>query len=295
MHRVADTSERNDDMNNFRWNLQMFADGEAGEAANTEMGETTNNEPGVADQVSEADALANMESEFNELIKGKYKDIYGKKVQSVIDKRFKQTKQLEETVKANSEINAKLGAKYGIDPADITALAQAVGEDDSYLEEAAYNNNMTVEQYKVFLEGEEAKRQLEQQRNEQRREQVTQFFNTEAEAVKTKYNDPSFDFWELYETNSEFQAMINSGVPTDTAYRVMNMDRLTAESSRASADRVSKAITNDIIANGKRPIESGLSPNQAPANSSVNIHGLTDSQMDDLIEQARRGQIITFR
>lgn len=295
MHRVADTSERNDDMNNFRWNLQIFADGEAGEAANAEMGETTNNEPGVANQVSEADALANMESEFNELIKGKYKDIYGKKVQSVIDKRFKQTKQLEETVKANSEINAKLGAKYGIDPADITALAQAVGEDDSYLEEAAYNNNMTVEQYKVFMEGEEAKRQLEQQRNEQRREQVTQFFNTEAEAVKTKYNDPSFDFWELYETNSEFQAMINSGVPTDTAYRVMNMDRLTAESSRASADRVSKAITNDIIANGKRPIESGLSPNQAPANSSVNIHGLTDSQMDDLVEQARRGQIITFR
>lgn len=271
------------------WSLQLFADGEAAGAEQTAKGETT--AAGDADQQDNAQA----ENEFNELIKGKYKDIYSKNVQSIIDKRFKQTKALEEQVKANTEINARLGAKYGIDAGDTAALAQAISEDDSWLEDAAYEQGLTVDQYKILLEGEQAKAELENLKRQERREQLTEYFNTQAEAVKTKYNDPGFDFWTLYNSNRQFAGMINAGVDVDTAYRVVNIENISAKVADAAAARAKRAVTNDIMANGRRPVEGGVKPNQAPVSSQINIRGLTDQQIDDYIEQAKRGKVITFR
>ena len=280
-------------MNNFiRWSLQLFADGEASESGNAEMGDN-NYTSGDADLNNESSA--DYEAEFNELIKGKYKDIYSKNVQNIIDKRFKQTKGLEEQVKANAEINAKLSAKYGIDASDTAALAQAVADDDSYIEEAAYNNNMTVDQYKVYLEGERAKAELDEMKRAERKEQLTVYFNTQAEAVKTKYNDAEFDFWDEYNGNRQFASMINSGVDVETAYKVLNMDRINSTIADNAAKQAMRAVTNDIIANGRRPTEGGMKPNQAPVSAQMNIRGLTDEQMENYIEQARKGKLITFR
>lgn len=270
--------------------LQLFADGEAGECVETTTGE-------VAEEVTEgvADQQEDLESEFEEAIKGKYKDLFAKRTQGIIDKRFKETKSLEAQVKANAEINAKLGAKYGIDASDVAALAQAVNDDDSYIEEAAYENNMTVEQYKTYLEGEKAKQELEEMKRQERREQLTTFFNTQAESVKTKYDDNDFDFWDEYNNNRQFQSMINSGVDVETAYKVMNMEKITASVAESATKKAKQAIANDIRANGVRPTEGGMKSNQAPINSSLNIRGLTDKQMDDYIEQARHGKVITFK
>lgn len=270
--------------------LQLFADGEAGEGVEATTGE-------VAEEVTEgvADQQEDLEAEFEEAIKGKYKDLFAKRTQGIIDKRFKETKSLEAQVKANAEINAKLGAKYGIDASDVAALAQAVNDDDSYIEEAAYENNMTVDQYKTYLEGEKAKQELEEMKRQERREQLTTFFNTQTESVKTKYNDNDFDFWDEYNNNRQFQSMINSGVDVETAYKVMNMEKITASVAENATKKAKQAIANDIRANGVRPTEGGMKSNQAPINSSLNIRGLTDKQMDDYIEQARHGKVITFK
>lgn len=275
-------------MKKLIWSLQLFADGEAAEAAQTATGDEQN--AGDAGQQE-----ANVENEFNELIKGKYKDIYSKNVQSIIDKRFKQTKELEKQVKANASINAMLSAKYGIDANDTDALAQAISADDSWLEEAAYEQGMTVDQYKLVLEGEQAKQELAELKRQERREQLTEYFTTQAEAVKTKYNDPDFDFWSMYNGNRQFQAMINSGVDVETAYKVTYIDNISAKVANAAAAQAKRAVTNDIIANGRRPVEGGMKANQAPVSSRINIKGLTDQQIEDYIEQARKGKHITFR
>lgn len=292
MLEITDTSERTMQQmkNELFKSLQLFADGEAGEGVEATTGE-------VAEEATEgvADQQENLEAEFEEAIKGKYKDLFAKRTQGIIDKRFKETKNLEAQVKANAEINAKLGAKYGIDASDVAALAQAVNDDDSYIEEAAYENNMTVDQYKIYLEGEKAKQELEEMKRQERREQLTTFFNTQTESVKTKYNDNDFDFWDEYNNNRQFQSMINSGVDVETAYKVMNMERITASVAENATKKAKQAIANDIRANGVRPTEGGMKSNQAPINSSLNIRGLTDKQMDDYIEQARHGKVITFK
>lgn len=280
-------------LNEFLRTLQLFADGETGEAAEATTGETAETAEGAADPQESPEI--DLEAEFEEAIKGKYKDLFAKRTQGIIDKRFKETKNLEAQVKSNAEINALLGAKYGIDPSDVAALAQAVNDDDSYIEEAAYENNMTVEQYRTYLEGEKAKQELEEMKRQERREQLTTFFNTQAENVKTKFNDNDFDFWDEYNNNRQFQTMINSGVDVETAYKVLNMEKITATVAEDATKKAKQAIANDIRANGVRPTEGGIKSNQAPINSSLNIRGLTDKQMEDYIEQARHGKVITFR
>lgn len=280
-------------LNEFLRTLQLFADGETGEVAEATTGETAETAEGAADPQESPEI--DLEAEFEEAIKGKYKDLFAKRTQGIIDKRFKETKNLEAQVKSNAEINALLGAKYGIDPSDIAALAQAVNDDDSYIEEAAYENNMTVEQYRTYLEGEKAKQELEEMKRQERREQLTTFFNTQAENVKTKFNDNDFDFWDEYNNNRQFQTMINSGVDVETAYKVLNMEKITATVAEDATKKAKQAIANDIRANGVRPTEGGIKSNQAPINSSLNIRGLTDKQMEDYIEQARHGKVITFR
>ena len=73
----------------YTLDLQLFA-GEGAEGVNGETGA----EDAVAGQNSAVEVSA--DDEFAELINGKFKEQFTKKTQAIIDKRFKQTKELED-------------------------------------------------------------------------------------------------------------------------------------------------------------------------------------------------------
>lgn len=288
------------------WSLQLFAeesaqgaesgDTSAAEAAvqQTDTQETPAAESGVATKTPD--------EEFEDLINGQYKEQFQKRTQGIINKRFGQMKNLEAQVEKNKAINEAIAAKYQLDPTDIDALSKAVSEDNSLIEEAAYAENLTVEQYKEKLAGQRAQRELAEYKQreqaaaqEEQRRALAQAIDSEAAGIREKYSDESFDFWNEYNQNPQFKSMIDARVPMETAYRVINQDRIIASAQKAVVSQTQKAVADNIRANGMRPVEGGVKA-QPPVSAKVDVNSVKSPEdIQKYYEMARRGQDVTFR
>ena len=71
-----------------------------------------------------ADAQVDLDAEFDELVKNKFKDVFTKRTQKMINQRFRETKGLQKTVEEQSPIMAILKERYGSD--DSAALLKAL-------------------------------------------------------------------------------------------------------------------------------------------------------------------------
>ena len=90
-------------------NLQLFA----GEGSDGQGNDVTGVENTAdAEQVEKNDV--NADDEFSLLINGKFKEQFTKKTQAIIDKRFKETKNLEAYKNNVSPVVAGLMEKYGL-------------------------------------------------------------------------------------------------------------------------------------------------------------------------------------
>ena len=103
----------------YTLNLQLFA----GEAADGGVEQT-----GVEDAVAGQTGAENCEDEFSELINGKFKEQFTKKTQAIIDKRFKETKELESFKDRVSPFIDKAMSKYGLNPGEEEKLVDYLEE-----------------------------------------------------------------------------------------------------------------------------------------------------------------------
>jgi hypothetical protein len=71
---------------------------------------------------------------FEELIKGEYKDDFGKHVSSIVQDRLKNSKQAEETLGKLTPALEALFKKNGIADGDIDGLVKKITDDDSLYE-----------------------------------------------------------------------------------------------------------------------------------------------------------------
>lgn len=109
--------------------LQLFADGAgagaaaAGAAMGAETGSTgqpatgNNNAEGAAGSTTGAESTAEQSQveTFDDLIKGRYKQDFDAKVQSIINKRFKGAREAEASMNKLSQGISALGTYYGLD------------------------------------------------------------------------------------------------------------------------------------------------------------------------------------
>ena len=93
----------------YTLNLQLFA----GEGAEGGVEQT-----GVENAVAGQTGAENSEDEFSQLINGKFKEQFTKKTQAIIDKRFKETKELESFKDRVSPIIGRFMEKYGLNPGE---------------------------------------------------------------------------------------------------------------------------------------------------------------------------------
>ena len=285
--------------------LQIFAEG--GEGGNT-GGETgsvavTNNSKGVlsnvrygkqADAVGETDtqpsetAPRDMSAEFDDLIKGEYKDAFTKKTQGIIDQRFKETKILEEYRNDVTPIIDALYTKYGV--SDIAGLRDAIENDDSYWEQRAEAKGLTVDQFKTVskLEAENAKfRRMQDQRVRERQAQEQyQKWIAEGEEVKKAY--PQFDL-ATESQNPRFVDLLVKGINVQTAFEVIHMNDIKMMSAQARQ----KAVVNSVRANGLRPSENGVA-RQAGVQIKSDVHKLTKEDRREIARRRARGEHIEF-
>ncbi len=286
-------------------NLQLFADGAAGGDAGTPAGNTEGNRPGEnltgGEEVAKAasgdssDAGNNKNTDKDrqaayDAFIAENKDLHQAHIQNIFNKRFKDDKQKDETISAQNEILGIIGQKYGIKDGDINALRKAVEEDNSYFEEAAEREGLTVDQYREVsrLRAEaERSRIAEEQRQAQTevQKQMDEWFRQSAELKETY---PEFDFRGEMQ-NISFRRLLQAGIPVKTAYETIHMSDIVS-AARAETE---KSVIENIRERQLRPKENGLRSSGGFV-LDKDVSKLTKKERAELRERARRGETITL-
>jgi len=227
-------------------------------------------------------------------VNGEYKDIYTEETQRIIDRRFRETRNLEQQVGQYQPVIDMLMQRYQIGDGDMGKLSQAIENDDAYWSEAAEEAGMSVEQYKQFQklqrENEALLRQQRQRQNDQRAQQQLQQWYGEAEQVKGLY--PSFDL-NAEVKNPQFLSMLRAGVPVQHAYEVVHMDQIKAGVAAMQAKATEKQVVDGIRAKGARPQENGTT-SQGAFIVKDDVSKLSKRDRAEIIRRAARGEHIEF-
>lgn len=229
---------------------------------------------------------------FEDMIKGEYKAEFDARVKQILDRRFKAQDDLEKFKADSQEILDIMYAKYGVK--DLKSLQKAVQDDDSYFEEAAEAENLTVEQYKYKLKLEKENAQLKQA--EQEAERVRQARNmyaqwqTQSESLKTRY--PNFSL-EKEAQNPQFVRLLQNGIDVKTAFETIHHDEILSGAMLQTANAVRKNVTDSIKARGLRPSENGINA-QAGVIVKNDVSKLTPKDRAEIARRARMGETIKF-
>lgn len=253
---------------------------------------------GVQTKITDGDGnttqTVDLDAEFEELIKGKYKDQYNKRTQDTIQKRLKGTKETVDRYNELAPTLDMLARKYGVDATDIKALNHAIEEDDSYYEEEALEKGITVEQLKSIrkMERENAdlKRQMQEERTRENADRLYRSWMNQADQIKGVY--PTFNL-EAEMQNPRFTDLLRNGIDLRTAYEVLHKDEIIPAAMQFTAQNVQQKLTNKIIANGARPTENGIS-SQSSVVVKSDVSQLSKADRQEIARRVARGEKIRF-
>jgi hypothetical protein len=237
-----------------------------------------------------SNTLEEKRAKFRELVQGEFKDVYTQETQTIIDRRFRQTKGLQEQLAAQQPLLEMLAQRYNVPASDVARLQQALENDRSYLSRAAEQAGMSVEAYqevqKFRQENQRQQRALLRQQKLQQAQRQYQHWMQETQALKQRY--PGFDLRSEL-SNPHFLGMLRAKVPMEKAYQVAHLDEIKHQAAAARE----KAVTDNIRATGRRPGE-----NIASQNSGVtykpDVSKLTPEDRRNIVAQVRAGKEIRF-
>ena len=285
-------------------NLQLFAEGASGGEAGATgaVAQAANGMPATSDSqgvtVQDATAQQNardLNAEFDSLVKGEYKEVFDKRMQSAIQSRLKSTKDTVAKYEAAKPLLGMIGDLYGVDSANIEGLIAAVENDNRLYDDEALERGIPVEQLKVMKrlerQNESLRRAAAQAEEQKRIENNLNQWMQEAEMAKQMF--PQLDL-QAELKNPRFIQLCESGVGVQNAYFALHMNELLPQAMQFSANAAQKATVNSVMANGQRPNENGLNSTAAAA-SAKDISKLTDEEMADLIRRANAGESIDLR
>lgn len=234
--------------------------------------------------------------EFEDLIKGVYKDEYSNRVKKTVEERLKNSKQMEATLKAQEGIMARLAEKYGADAADTDALMKAIDDDEGFWEQKAMERGLSVEQFKHVMKIERENEQLKRAEQEAAREQNSKRIYSEwlnqAEEMKQKYGLENFSLDEETQ-NPDFVRLLAGGSTVETAFKACHFDELMDGTMNFVARQTEKKVVDKIAARNQRPQENGVSP-QSSVVYKTDVSKFDDNDIEELKKRARRGEKITL-
>lgn len=283
--------------NMYRWlGLQLFAEGDGGTAAGTTgaaAGQNQQAEQNAPDAgAQQAEPARDLGKEFDALIKGEFKDVYAKRVQDTVTRRLKGPSADAEKFRAMQPVMQMLSQRYGVDAADIKALSAAIEEDNAFYQEEAERLGISVDQVKAIRkterENQQLKDQLAEQENRQRMEQNIARWSQEAQAIAQKY--PGLDLEKELGNPQFFNALMN-GASVEGAYWGLYHDQLIPQAMQYTAQETERKLAAKIQAQGQRPTENGAG---AGMTTKSDVSQISDKDMDDYIQRARRGEKIRF-
>ena len=248
---------------------------------------------------------------YRELVDGEYKDLYHEDTQGLINRRFKETKDLKDTNAKQKAVMDILAQKYNIADGNVEKIREALEKDDDlWIDMASEAGFEDVSKYRDYvklqnetkaLRAAEAERRATEERTqrmaEERRfvEQKTAKWNAEAESMKNIY--PGFDI-NAESQNKEFmdalafydKAQVPN--PVERAYKATHHDEILSGAVERARAETERNVVDNIRAKGKRPAENGTQ-NNSSFTAGVDWSNLSKSQRAELLRRAERGEIVT--
>ena len=254
-------------------------------------------DPDVAKSDKPRDAKQRI-ADFESLIKGEYKDLYDARVQGLIDKRFKQAKQAETQSAKIAPVLELIASKYGVDANDADALVKAIESDDSYFEDEAIEQGLSIEQLKEMKrlrrESAELRRITDERQRVEHAERIFQGWQEQAHATQQVYSGFNLQSeCQHPETGERFLGLLKSGVDVRTAYEVIHKDELIGGAMQFTAQQVQQKTLNDIRTRGMRPAENGAGGG-AGVLVKTDPNKLTKADRDEIARRVMRGERISF-
>lgn len=287
--------------------LQLFADGAgagaaaAGTAAGAEAGSnsqsaTGNDSAATGSTTGENSAGEQSQVEtFDDLIKGRYKQDFDTKVQSIINKRFKGAREAEASMNKLSQGISALGTYYGLDaesPDFLDKLNSRIMDDEKLYEKEAAESGMNVDDVKRIRRMEMENRALKlQTRRDAEERQMQEFYSgviKQVPDVQKVY--PQFDI-DTEMANEQFFNLVRNGVGLRNAYEVIHGSELQAARDAIIAQKAQEQLSNSVRANGMRPNE--VNHNSAP-DFGRDIKNMTRAEVKQIIRRAERGEVVKF-
>lgn len=227
---------------------------------------------------------------FEALIDGEYKDQFAERVQQIINRRFKDSKAMEQSLTAQKPIIDMLMQRYNIGDNDLSKLQEAIDKDDVYWEDAAEKAGFTIDQYKAMLKLQRENAELKMMRQRQQANQQMERWYKEAEDVKNIY--PSFDF-RTETANRDFMGLLRSGVGVQKAYELMHMEEIKEAAAKSAAQAAGMQVVAKLQNKAARPLENGTS-SQSAAIVKNDVSNLSRAERAEIARRVQRGDKITF-
>lgn len=306
-HKVRDLIR--EEVKMTKLSLQLFADGAgagaaaAGTATGAEAGSNSqsatgnNNAEGAAGSTTGAESTAEQSQveTFDDLIKGRYKQDFDAKVQSIINKRFKGAREAEASMNKLSQGISALGTYYGLDaesPDFLDKLNSRIMDDEKLYEKEAAESGMNVNDVKRIRRMEMENKALKlQSRRDAEERQMQEFYSgviKQVPDVQKVY--PQFDI-DTEMANEQFFNLVRNGVGLRNAYEVIHGSELQAARDAIIAQKAQEQLSNSVRANGMRPNE--VNHNSAP-DFGRDIKNMTRAEVKQIIRRAERGEVVKF-
>lgn len=225
---------------------------------------------------------------FDELIKGKYKDLFSERTQKIIDKRFKEAKSAEDQLARMRPILSALAGKYGADAEDIEGMLKALEGDPAFLTKSAQDK--PPEEVARPPENSWPKRPPLALHSEKEREKAYSDWLRQGEDAKKIY--PGFDLRKECKAPG-FVKLLRSGIDVRTAFEVTHQQEILGGAMRHTADEVAKKVLNNVRARGMRPAENGTTGRSAAAEKKLPDFR-TRAGRENIARRVQKGERIEF-
>ena len=235
-----------------------------------------------------------IDAEFEELIKGKYKQQFDSRVHGIMQNRFKNAQDAKDVSAAWQNATAALAAMYGIDGTDPEALQKAIENDDGLFSTQADQQGLTPEQFRENLRlrmDAQMGRNMQEQMRIEAEKQAT-FQKWESEAAELTGALPNFDLAQELE-NDAFLDNLNRGLYVRDAFFVAHMDEILSGSNAAAKSEATQKVVDNFNQRAARPAENGAVHKPAVIRK-TDPSKFTDADLDEIARRSRRGETIRF-
>lgn len=307
----------------FKWlNLQLFAEGEGDGGDSSSEGATNTGEeipafipekaretyrkamaktkanvkPASSEEVSaETTSTEKAHVPFADLIKSdEYKEEHKAYMDKTISDRLKKYKGIEDSNKQMRELLDMAAGKYGIDPSSetfVNDLRAKMEADDSYYEQYAFDNDISVEEAKKIVSLERKVARAEEDERNREAERINQERNMRlfqnAEICKQRF--PGFDLETELQNPKFVQLCQSTNEDVVAAYTACHFEEIMSQTVQMASQRAQIQTANAIASKSSRPIEGGLS-NNAAAKAMTDYSKMNLKQIREQAERWRRGE-----